>query len=147
MQQGKFQRIAAHVEIDAACVGIVRDGEVKIEAVRGKDSVERWTAIFPLVLGIAVKSGEGIARAIIGRHTVNAAVHKNQCIATVVVTGMPVTKSMRRMLLRQYLGVKPGGILRPPREPTLPRRPLQPRDELDSPFGDEPGSDGGTFGI
>lgn len=142
MKQGKFQKIAAHGEVIAACVGSVNEGEVRVEAVRAKHDTERWAAIFPYVLRIVVESKEAHIRIVIRGHTIKAAFHDGQCIAAVMITGAPVTKSIQRMF-RKYFGQKRQSA---PRDSFTPSLPLQTRDELEPPLGGEPGSDSGTLG-
>ncbi len=94
-RQGKFQRLANHREIEASCVGSIRDGKFSVEATRG---LEEWAKIFPHIMTLLHESGEKDLRLFLGGHTYVVERYDDKIIAAVFKTGNPVAKSIRRMM-------------------------------------------------
>lgn len=97
---GKFQRLANHDQIEAACVASIQDETVRVEATRG---VDHWGNVFPQVITMMTMAKENFARAVFSDHTIVAESDGAKVMAVAFRTGAPVSKSVRRML-RQALG-------------------------------------------
>ena len=97
---GKFQRIAAHPDIEAACAASLREGKYSIEANRGD---ERWRDIFPRVMGLLDVVEDSYVKITTGDFSIVGEKQGEQAVAVVYKTGAPVSKSVRRML-RTALG-------------------------------------------
>lgn len=97
---GKFQRIAAHQHILAACAASLREGTYSVEATRGD---ERWRDIFPRVMDLLSAIEDTHIKVTTGDYSIVAEQANDQAVAVVYLTGAPVSKSVRRML-RTALG-------------------------------------------
>lgn len=118
---GKFQKLAAHDQIDAACIASTRDGTVRVEATRG---AEHWGRVFPHVITMMKMANEPAARAVFKSQTVVVESDGDRVIAVAFKTGTAVSKSVRRMI-RQAFG-KPRRDNRPSRTPTQDALPAMP---------------------
>ena len=97
---GKFQRLAAHPQIDAACIASTQEGKVHVEATRGAD---HWGRVFPFVISMMKMAKVASARAVLEKHTIVVESDGDKVIAVAFSTGTDVSKSVRRMI-RQAFG-------------------------------------------
>lgn len=119
---GKFQKIAAHQDIMAACAASLRDGTYSVEATRGD---ERWRDIFPRVMNLLHTLEDTHVKVTTGDYSIVAEQANDQAVAVVYKTGAPVSKSVRRML-RTALGRRRSDNANRSSRTSTPPEPVEP---------------------
>lgn len=101
---GRFQKLASHPEVVAACVGSVREGKAIIEACRGSDT---FFESFQHIANAVVALSEPEMKIWIPGHYMLFERYENTFYIVVTIKRSPVVRSLRRMIRQAFGKPKP----------------------------------------